>query len=124
MISPQRSFGMFFKELRQRQGLTLRQFCQKNGLDPGNISRLERGKVPTPGRNTLEKYARCLRIERGSSEWFEFYDLAAAESGRIPEDLMSDEKLVEKLPLIFRTLRGEKVSQDKLDQLAESIRRT
>lgn len=117
------SFGGFFKELRQRRGQTLRQFCLNNGLDPGNISKLERGKVSPPGREVLEKYADCLGIKENSSDWFQFFDLAAAEAGRVPDDLMSDEKLVEKLPLVFRTLRGEKVSQDKLDKLAESIRR-
>ncbi len=117
------TFGGFFKELRQRRGQTLRQFCLDNGLDSGNLSRLERGKALPPGREILEKYANCLGVKQDSSDWFEFFDLAAAEAGRVPDDLMSDQKLVEKLPLVFRTLRGEKVSQDKLDQLAEAIRR-
>ncbi len=124
MVPLTENFGAFFKELRQRQGTTLRRFCQKYGLDPGNISKLERGKMPPPGREILEKYARFLQVEEGSSDWFEFFDRAAAARGKIPDDLMSDEELVEKLPLVFRTLRGEKIPQDKLDKLAEEIRRT
>ena len=117
------TFGAFFKQLRKRKGLTLRKFCLENGLDPGNISKLERDKAPPPGREILERYAGALQIEEDSSDWFQFFDLAAAARGRIPEDLMSDRELVGKLPLVFRTLRGEKVSQEELDRLAESIRR-
>ena len=34
---------------------------------------------------------------------------------------MSDSQLVEKLPLIFRTMRGKKVTDKQLDELAEVI---
>ena len=33
-------FGRFFKEMRVHTGLTLRNFCQQNNLDAGNISKL------------------------------------------------------------------------------------
>ena len=117
-------FGRFFKELRQRSGLTLRQFCQQNGLDPGNISKIERGKIAPPNSHEiLEKYASYLEIEEGSDNWYNFFDYAAACSGKIPASVMNNDKLVDKLPLIFRTLRGQKVSKEQLDDLAEFIRR-
>ena len=117
------TFGEFFKELRQRSGLTLRQFCMKNGLDPGNISKIERDKSPPPSsRDILDKYASCLEIQEGSDDWYNYFDYAAASSGRIPADVMSDEKLVEKLPLIFRTLRGQKVPKEQLNDLVKIIR--
>ena len=40
------------------------------------------------------------------------------------DDFFGDEELVKKLPLDFRALRGQQISGDKLDELAELIRRT
>ena len=51
----------------------------------------------------------------------QFFDLAAAEKGRIPEDLQTEEVL-DKLPILFRTLRGQKVPDDKLDELVDLVR--
>jgi transcriptional regulator with XRE-family HTH domain len=119
------SFGEYFKERRIAKGVTLRAFCLENGFDPGNISRLERGLLGPPhSHEKIEEYARALGIKEGSDEWIEFFDRAAAESGRIPKDLLSDEELVDKLPVLFRTLRGQKVDPKKLEELAETIRRT
>lgn len=120
-----KAFGELFKRLRIESRQTLRQFCLKHGLDPGNISKLERGKLAPPqSREKLQEYARALGIEEGTGEWFEFFDRAAACSGQIPEDILSDEKLVERLPLVFRTLRGEKLSEEQMEELMETIRRS
>ena len=45
--------------------------------------------------------------------------MAAAERGRIPDDLMSDAAVVEKLPALFRTMRGMPLSSEQQDQLVE-----
>jgi transcriptional regulator with XRE-family HTH domain len=116
-------FGEFFKRRRIALRMTLRRFCLEHGLDPGNVSRLERGRLPPPqDRTKLESYAALLKIKKGSDDWYDFFDLAAAETGRIPEDLRADQDLVQKLPVLFRTLRGQKIPDDKLDQLVERIR--
>lgn len=117
-------FGGFFKQRRIALGLTLREFCRRNGLDPGNISRLERGLLPPPrGRETLENYAKLLKLETGSDEWYTLFDLAAAETGRIPPEILEDEALLEKLPILFRTLRGQKVPDEQLDELVRKLRK-
>jgi len=117
-------FGQFFKERRIALRKTLRQFCRENGLDPGNISRLERGLLQPPqGRETLESYAGLLKLKKGSDDWYTFFDLAAAETGRIPAELLEDDDVVEKLPILFRTLRGQKVSNEQLDELVRTIRK-
>lgn len=116
-------FGKYFKECRIKLKKTLRQFCFENELDPGNISKLERGLLPPPqSREKLEEYAKLLKIKKGSDDWYTFFDLAAAETGRIPDDLMEEKKIEEKLPLFFRTLRGQKVSNDKLEELIKKLR--
>jgi hypothetical protein len=65
-----------------------------------------------------------LQIKEGSDDWYEFFDLASAQSGKIPQDLLNDEDLVKKLPLVFRTIRGQKISAEKLDELAEVIKKS
>jgi transcriptional regulator with XRE-family HTH domain len=118
------AFGQLLKTLRQRLGKTMRDFCLEHGFDPGNYSRLERGMFPPPQKEELlEKYATALGLVRGSDDWLEFFDTAAACRGAIPADLMSDEALLAKLPALFRTLRGNQFAPEMLDELIEKIRR-
>jgi transcriptional regulator with XRE-family HTH domain len=117
-------FGNYFKRLRIKRRLTLRQFCEKFGFDAGNISKLERGLLPPPqSREKLEQYAQALGLKKGSTTWYEFFDLAAASRGQIPEEILTNDKLVAKLPVLFRALRGERVPEEKLDELIEAIRK-
>ncbi len=119
------TFGHFFKKMREKKGLSLRRFCTENNIDPGNISKLERGLISPPhSREKLEQYASYLGIEKGSDDWFEYFDLAAAYTGKIPDDLMEDDELVKKLPLLFRTIRGQKISKNKFDKLVDVIRKS
>lgn len=119
------AFGELLKKHRRALDKTLREFCLENGFDPGNYSRLERGMLNPPQRgDLLEKYAVALKLKRDSEDWLELFDLAAAAHGQLPKDLLSDEELLGKLPLLFRTLRGSAVSPAKLDELIEKIRRS
>lgn len=118
------SFGEFFKEKRIALKKTLRQFCADNKLDPGNVSRLERGLMPPPqGSDKLEDYARYLQIKKGSDDWYKFFDLARIEAGRIPDEFLKDKAVVASLPILFRTLRGQKISEKKLEKLVELIKK-
>jgi len=118
-----KSFGEFFKEFRIRKGVTLREFCLKHSLDPGNISKLERGVLgPPQDIKKLKEYAHFLGLKEGSSGWHTFVDLASASSGRIPQDIVSDEKLVSRLPVLFRTLRRKKLTKESLKDLIEKLR--
>jgi transcriptional regulator with XRE-family HTH domain len=118
------AFGEYFRELRARMDLPLRQFCIANGYDAGNISKLERGLlVPPTSEAKLRGYASALKIKEGSEEWITFFDLAAVSRREIPGDIMADEQLVSRLPLVFRTLRGQKVEEKDLDTLVEKIRK-
>jgi len=102
----------------------MRDFCLRHGFDPGNYSRLERGLFPPPQREELlERYANAVGLVRGSDDWLEFFDTAAASRGELPPDLMDDDALLKKLPALFRTLRGNQLSPKLLDELIEKIRR-
>ena len=118
-----RSFGEYFKALRIKKGLTLRAFCAEYSLDPGNMSKLERGLfAPPQDMDTLKKYAMHLGVKPGSREWHTFVDLAAAGAGRIPDDIASEKSLVQKLPVVFRTLRSKKLTREDLQRLIEKIK--
>lgn len=116
-------FGSKLKEIRIRQGITLRQFCAAHGFDPGNYSRIERGLFAPPHTEKIEEYARALGVEIGSDEYVELLDLATVDRGELPRELLNDAQVVKELPILFRSLRGDPVPPDKLDRLVELIRR-
>ncbi|MEZ4395939.1 MAG: transcriptional regulator [Candidatus Krumholzibacteriia bacterium] len=118
------TFGGFLKERRIALGLTLRQFCSQAGIDVGNTSKIERGLFPAPqGRDILENYARHLQLKPGTDDYIRLFDLAALESGRIPQDILSDEEVLKRLPIFFRSVRGQRVPDDQLDELIEIMRK-
>ena len=84
-MSADKQFGVFFKKCRKSLGLTLRDFCRRNGFDPGNVSRMERGlAAPPQAQRTLESYAKSLKLKRGTDPWDRFFALAAAATGASP----------------------------------------
>jgi len=118
------TFGSFFESLRQRNRLTLREFCRKADADPGNISRMERGAMlPPKSQEILVRYATVLGLRKESEEWKQFFDLAALEKGMVPEDILSDKELVKILPAFFRTLRGQKPTAEEMKRIAEKLRK-
>ena len=117
-------FGTFVKELRARQRLGLREFCQEHGHDPSNWSKIEREVLAPPrDEDTLRTWAKQLGLKQGSEDWLKFFDYAAVDAGRIPDYVLKDEQLVSQLPVFFRTLSGQKPSRDDLEKLLEIINR-
>ena len=116
-------FGEFIKQIRARQRLGLREFCLKNGYDPSNWSKIERGVLPPPrDEDTLRTWAKQLGLKQGSDDWLKFFDYAAVDSGRIPDYILKDEELLGKLPAFFRTLSGNRPSREELENLIKLLR--
>ncbi len=114
------NFGEFVKTHRILNKLTLRKFCQLANYDPSNWSRIERGVMPPPkSKAVLEEIASILNLQKNSEVWYLLMDLAAID--HIPEDLVSNEQILKKLPVFFRTLRGQKPTQEELEQLMSII---
>jgi transcriptional regulator with XRE-family HTH domain len=114
MAGEYKSFGDFFKQFRKKKKITLREFCIQAQADPANISRMERGAMSTPqDTDILERYASALGIETGSNDWW-----------IIPKDLMSDSEVVSMLPAFFRTLRGQKPTEEEMRKLIEKIKKS
>jgi transcriptional regulator with XRE-family HTH domain len=120
-VNGRKTFGTCFKERRIKLGLTLRQFCEDHGIDPGNLSKIERGVLAPPKDEILKRYAHYLKLKEASDEWYEFFDSAAAESGRLPRELREKE-IVARMPFLFRTIRGKKITKEKLDKLIKLIK--
>jgi len=118
------TFGQFIKDKRINLKLSLRAFCDQHGYDPGNHSKLERGILNPPADDVfMKKIARALHIEKESGEWFDFHNYAAVARQQIPKALMDDAEVVDKLPVLFRTLQGEPLAAEKMDDLIDFIRR-
>jgi transcriptional regulator with XRE-family HTH domain len=123
MSDTKTTFAAYFKALRKEKRITLRAFCEAAGADPGNISRMERGgMIPPQDRGILARYAQALGLAEASAEWYQLFDLAAAGRGMIPQDLMDDEDIVKQLPAFFRTLRGQKPTEEELRRIVRKIR--
>ncbi len=116
-------FGAFLKLLRNEGEITLREFCRRTDSDPGNVSRIERGKLPPPqNQDVLATYAATVELKPGSDAWTKFFDLAAADRGIVPQDIMSDKELVDMLPAFYRTLRDERPTEEQLRRLIRKMR--
>lgn len=119
------NFGEFVKVKRLSLNYTLRAFCKKFKHDAGNWSKMERGVIPPPQKEeVLKRYGENLSIKYGSDEWYTFSDLANADNGIIPVDILEDEALTSSLPLFFRTVRGTKPDKNDLEKLINLIKRS
>lgn len=114
------SFASFVRVKRIAAGLTLREFCRQTGFDASNWSKIERSLLTPPqSKNVLETIATVLKIESGSQDYKELMDLAALAS--VPQDLIEPE-ILDQLPVFFRTVRGEKPTEEELNTLITKIR--
>jgi transcriptional regulator with XRE-family HTH domain len=117
-------FGEFIKERRIAKGISLREFCKRLEIDASNWSKVERGLLAPPqDQERLKEIARTLGIKFGSALWREMKDKANIDAGIIPEDILSDEKVLNSLPMFFRTIRSEKPTPEDLDKLIDMIKK-
>ena len=115
-------FNETVKSLRINKRLTLRDFCEKAGLDPSNWSKVERGINPPPGEaQLLESLANFFDLTGDKKQ--AFMDEAALQRGEIPPDIADHEILQKALPAFFRAARGHELTADELASLAEDIRK-
>lgn len=116
-----KTFGEFVIMLRKRNRITLREFCRLTKIDPSNWSKIERGILSPPkSQEVLDEIAQVLHLKKKSEEYYLLNDLAAISF--IPKELMSDDELLDKLPVFFRTLRGQPPSNNELDELIKIIK--
>jgi transcriptional regulator with XRE-family HTH domain len=113
-------FSTLVKDLRISRRLTLRQFCQENGLDPSNWSKVERGVNPPPGDiRVLEALADFFELRDAQKQ--EFFDAAALGRRQIPADLAENEVFMKALPAFFRAARGHELTESEVAAFATEV---
>ncbi len=115
------SFGELLQHYRKERGLTLRDFCTQNGFDPGNQSRLERGRAKAPTEDRVLEYAAALQIAEGTAAHQQFVDAAAISRSDL-EKIVPDRALLNLLPAYMRTINDKKLTKQELIQLVEFLR--
>lgn len=117
------NFGDYIKSKRLELDLSLRKFCDLAGLDPSNWSKIERGKLPAPeDREKLGQIAKVLKIEKGSKEWQQLFDLASIAKKKIPDYVYKDKDVISALPVFFRTAHGDKPTEQEMQKIIELLK--
>jgi transcriptional regulator with XRE-family HTH domain len=115
-------FGPWVRKRRAELRLSLRKLAEETKLDPGNLSRYERGLLAAPQDEAiLKRLANGLKLKQGTNEYQAFFDVAAASAGRLPRDLQEPD-IVKRMPLLFRAARRREFSREELKKLAEELK--
>jgi hypothetical protein len=97
----------------------------EHGHDPSNWSKIEREVLQPPrDEETLRTWAKQLCLKPGSDDWLKFFEFAAVDAGRIPDQILKDTELAAHLPAFFRTLSGQKPSREDMEKLLGIIKGT
>jgi len=123
MPHPNTAFGAYLRQLRLKAGFGLRKFAQAAGFQPSNLSNLERGKLrPPQDPERLEEMADALGLVEGSPERRKLFDLAArAQKAPLPADVQPYARSHKLVPVLLRTAKDKKLSDDELRELVEHI---
>ena len=117
------TFGETLRNRRKELRLGLREFALRADMDPGNLSKIERGRLGAPqGEGVLDRICLALEYDLGSEEAQVLKDRAIVEAGRIPAEVLDDDEVLERLPVLLRTVRNKKLSPEQLDRLIEMIK--
>ncbi len=117
-------FGEFVKQRRIARNITLRKFCQAIEWDASNWSKIERGLLAPPqDEEKLGRIAAVIGIKQGSEDWQSMKDLARLGMQKLPDDIAADRRIVNALPLFFRTVRSDKPTAEELDRLIDLIKK-
>jgi transcriptional regulator with XRE-family HTH domain len=114
-------FGVFVRDRRGEIRLTLRAFAERAAIDPGNLSKMERGRESPPqDEAVLDRICRALELEEPAAR--ELKDIALVENGRIPSDILENEELMARMPVLLRTVNNQPLTDEQLAALVKAIR--
>jgi transcriptional regulator with XRE-family HTH domain len=116
-------FGELLQRRRAALRLSLRECAVRSGIDAGNLSRIERGRVAPP--QDLEILARLVDALEltGTPEAQELMDIAATQNGRIPRDILSNEEVMSALPVLLRTVNNKQLDGARIEKLVNLIKK-
>lgn len=95
-------FGALVRRRRGEMRLSLRATARTAAMDPGNLSKIERGlERPPQDEAVLDRICAALDLEAEAAR--ELKDIALLENGRIPKDILENEELMARMPALLRT---------------------
>lgn len=117
-------FGEFIKTRRIAKEISLRRFCLLIDVDASNWSKVERGKLTPPQDDEkLSVIAKVLDIGKNTDAWQEMVDLSRIGARLLPEDIVSDSRMLNTLPVFFRTVRSDKPTTEEIERLLELLKK-
>lgn len=119
------TFGRMLKRLRLEETcIGLRAFADLINMKPSNLSNIERGRIPPPAsRPAISRICDALGLPSEDPRREQLFDLAAKAKNRIPADVAEAVKEHPGIPVLVRTVANKQLSEDKLRELAEYIKK-
>jgi len=115
-------FGELVQKRRAALRLGLRECALRAGIDPGNLSRIERERVAPPqDPDILARLLEALELT-DTPEGQELYDVAATQNGRIPRDILSNEEVMASMPILLRTVSNKQLDGSQVEKLIDLIK--
>ena len=113
------NFGDFFRLKRIEKGMTLRSYCNRYGLEPASISKIENNKLnPPKDENKLKALASSLELIEGTEDWIKFFDLAYQTHNELPLNIKNEASdVIKLLPRFLRTNDNKRLNRKKLEEL-------
>jgi transcriptional regulator with XRE-family HTH domain len=124
-LKAKQTFGGLLKKIRvEEAGIGLRAFADLINMKPSNLSNIERGRIPPPaGRKAIDAICDALGIASDDPRREEMFDLAAKAKNRIPADVADAVRAQPGIPVLVRTVANKQLSEEKLKELADHIRK-
>ena len=119
------TFGGMLKKIRINEAdIGLRAFADLINMKPSNLSNIERDRIPPPAsRKAIDSISDALGLPHGDPRRDKLFDLAARAKNRIPADIAEAVKEQPGIPVLVRTVANKQLSENKLRELAEYIKK-
>ena len=125
MEKPPATFGQLLKKLRlEKAGLGLRAFAELIEMAPSNLSNIERDRIiPPAGRENIDRICDALGLSKKDENRERLFDLSAEARGGVPADVADIIKEKPGVPVLVRSVANKRLSEKKLKELAEYIKK-
>ena len=118
----QHLFGELVTARRAELRLTLRDCAIRSGMTPGNLSKIERGRLAPPQQaGVLSRLIEALEL-KGANERQRLLDVATAQKGRIPAHIVQQADLAASMPSLLPTLSFRQLNETAVARFLEMIR--
>ena len=106
-----KKFGATIRELREKQGMSLRKFAAAVDISPTYVSKIERDEFPPPGEERILTMAKILGQD---SDWL------LGLAGKVSSDLPA---IVQKRPELMAAFlrKASKLSSDDVERLMKQM---